>query len=398
MDSRGSGKTERLHSVDWLRVLAMLTVFYFHNARFFDLDDWHVKNAQQSVGFMVFVGFLWQWIMPLFFVLSGVGSLFSLRRRTAGQYVVERFKRLAIPYIMGIFILIPPQRYVEALSRGRFSGSYVEFYLSYVTGNAVKSDFIHWSFNFLGHYGTHLWFIGLLFFLSLTALPLFLYLKKETGQRPVSKLAAISEKPGGIFIFVIPIALVQMTLRALFPGECNWADFFYYLTLFVSGYIIWSDHRFESAIRRHGNIALLIGIVCFSAIGAWYFAGNLESVIDSPQYSVEFVFLQLLLSLSTWSWLVFIISMGTKVLNFSNRGLEYANEAVLPFYILHQTVILIIGYYIVQWNAGMLVKFFLISTISFVVIIAIYDLCVRRTNITRFLFGMRLKKKMARMA
>ncbi len=183
-----------------------------------------------------------------------------------------------------------------------------------------------------------------------------------------------------------------MTLRAPFPGECNWADFFYYLVLFVSGYIIWSDRRFEDAIARHGNIALLIGITSFSAIGAWYLAGNLESVMNSSQYSMEFICLQLLFSLSTWSWLVFIMSIGIKFLNFSSKGLDYANEAVLPFYILHQTVILIIGFYIVQWNAGMLSKYFLISTISLAAIIALYDLCVRRTSVTRFLFGMRPKK------
>jgi peptidoglycan/LPS O-acetylase OafA/YrhL len=390
---KAASKLDRLYSVDWLRVLATLAVFYFHNARFYDLEGWHVKNNQLHVGFTVFVAFTWQWIMPLFFVLSGVGSLFALRRRSAGQYVIERFKRLAVPYLMGIFILIPPQRYVEALSNARFSGSYLEFFLS-----SFRFDYIGWSFNFLGHYGTHLWFIGLLFFLSLIALPLLLHLNNESGQRFISQLAAISERPGGIFVFVIPIALIQMMLRAPFPGECNWADFFYYLALFVSGYIIWSDRRFEEAIARHGNIALLIGIASFSAIGAWYAAGNLESVIDNPQYSMEFIFLQFLFSLSTWSWLVFIISIGIKFLNFSSKGLEYANEAVLPFYILHQTVILIVGFYIVQWNVGMLIKYFLISTISLGVIIALYDLCVRRTNVTRFLFGMRPKKQMVQKA
>jgi hypothetical protein len=127
-------------------------------------------------------------------------------------------------------------------------------------------------------------------------------------------------------------------------------------------------------------------------MGAWYMAGNLESLMDSPRYSMEFICLQVLLSICTWSWLVFIISIGIKFLNSSRKGLDYANEAVLPFYILHQTVILLIGFYIVQWNAGMLSKYFLISTISLVATIALYDLCVRRTNVTRFLFGMRPKK------
>jgi glucan biosynthesis protein C len=379
---------ERRYDIDWLRVLATLTVFYFHNARFFDFESWHVKNDQRHIGFMIFVAFTWQWLMPLFFLLSGAGTLFGLRRRSAGQYAVERFKRLAIPYIMGIFLLIPPQRYLEALSFDNFSGSYMDFYRK-----ILRPDYFDWNFTFLGHYGTHLWFIGLLFFLSLAALPIFLYLNKETGRRFVSKLASLAEKPGGIFLFVIPLAIVQMPLRAGFPGEGNWAEFFYYLTLFIYGYIIWSDKRFENSVVKHGNVALIAGVICFSCISILYFAGNLESVIGNPQYSAAFISLQFIFSLNTWCWLVFILSAGIRFLNFNNKGLGYASEAVLPFYILHQTVILIIGFYVVQWDAGMLVKYILISTASLAATIAIYDLCVRRTNATRFLFGMRPKRR-----
>jgi hypothetical protein len=382
---------ERRHDVDWLRVLAMLTVFFFHCARFFDFEGWHVKNDQQHVGFMVFVAFIWMWIMPLFFLLSGAGSFFSLGRRSAGQYAIERLKRLAIPYVMGVFLIIPPQRYVEALSQGRFSGSYIEFY-----PHSLTLNFFYWNFSFLGYYGTHLWFIGLLFFLSLVALPVFLFLKRESGHRFISALAALAERPGGIFLFMVPIAIVQMTLRASFPGECNWADFFYYLTFFVMGYIIWSNKRFEKGIRKHGTGALITGIISFFLIGLWYFAGNLESVLANPQYSATFLSLQLLVSVNTWAWLVFIMSVGLKHLKFSNKLLDYASEAVLPFYILHQTVILLIGFYIVQWNAGILVKYSIISATSFVITVGIYDVCVRRTNATRFLFGMRLKKRNAR--
>jgi len=381
-------KHERRHDIDWLRVLAMLIVFFFHCARFFDFDGWHVKNNEQHVGFMIFVAFTWLWIMPLFFLLSGAGSYFGLHRRSAGQYAVERFKRLAIPYIMGVFLIIPPQRYFEALTWDGFSGSYLEFY-----PRVLRFDYFNWNFNFLGHYGTHLWFIGLLFFLSLIALPLFIYLKKEAGRRLISSFAALAEKPGGIFLFIIPIALVQMALRARFPGECNWADFFYYFTFFLLGYIIWSDKRFENAIKKHGTAALLAGIPSFVILLIWYLAANLESVIDNPQYSAAYISLQLLISINTWSWLVFILSVGIRFLNFSNRGLNYANEAVLPFYILHQTVILLIGFYVVQWNAGMLVKYFFISTTSFIATMVLYDLCARRTTVTRFLFGMRLRKK-----
>ena len=85
-------KRERRYDIDWLRVLAMFSVFLFHCARYFDHEGWHVKNPQLSLGFSVFVGILVQWIMPIFFVLSGMSSRFALDFRSAGQFLGERFK------------------------------------------------------------------------------------------------------------------------------------------------------------------------------------------------------------------------------------------------------------------------------------------------------------------
>jgi glucan biosynthesis protein C len=76
----------------------------------------------------------------------------------------------------------------------------------------------------------------------------------------------------------------------------------------------------------------------------------------------------------------------------NNRFLAYANEAVLPFYILHQTVIITIGYYVVQWNIDIALKYLIIASTSFIVIMAVYELLVRRFNVLRFLFGMKIKK------
>jgi hypothetical protein len=100
-----------------------------------------------------------------------------------------------------------------------------------------------------------------------------------------------------------------------------------------------------------------------------------------------------MISLRSVCWIVAILGFGSRVLNFNNRFLGYANEAVLPFYILHQTVMLIIGFYVVQWNIGIWPKYLTISVTSFIAIMLIYELLIRRINVFRFLFGMRLKKK-----
>jgi hypothetical protein len=81
-----------------------------------------------------------------------------------------------------------------------------------------------------------------------------------------------------------------------------------------------------------------------------------------------------------------------KHLNVNTPFLKYANEAVLPFYILHQTVLLCVGYFVVRWNIPDLLKWAIIASISFVIIMGLYEL-VRRNNTLRFLFGMKLLKQ-----
>ena len=75
-----------------------------------------------------------------------------------------------------------------------------------------------------------------------------------------------------------------------------------------------------------------------------------------------------------------------------DQVLEYAQEARLPFYVLHQTVIVIIGFYVVQWDLPALVKYVLISLATLLVTVLIYDIVIRRTQVTRFLFGMKAKR------
>ncbi len=116
---------------DWLTVLAMLTIFFFHCARFFNYEDWHVKNNQLDESLTLFVAVVSQWIMPLFFILSGISSYYSLRSRTSGRYIRNRFQRLVIPLIFGTFVLlIPLQVWIERVSHAQYDGSFIELFCS----------------------------------------------------------------------------------------------------------------------------------------------------------------------------------------------------------------------------------------------------------------------------
>ena len=107
---------------------------------------------------------------------------------------------------------------------------------------------------------------------------------------------------------------------------------------------------------------------------------------------------QLAQALLSWGLLIGFITLGSRVFNFKNRFIAYASEAVLPFYILHQTVIIMVGYYVVRWELHPALKYLTIVLLSFTLIVALYDLLIRRIRVLRVLFGMRGIRKPGRAA
>jgi len=394
---------ERRYDIDWLRVVAILAIFFYHCARFFGTEGWSLKNAEQSeVVMMLRIGLIWTWVMELFFVLSGVGAWYALRSRTGGQYLWDRVKRLLIPlYTVGLFILMPPQAYFEAVTNRGYTGTFWEFLPRYyislpadilsIAPRDLQSPGFLVPFGFTGH----LWFLQFLFLISLVTLPLLLYLRTDSGQRWIDRLAGWSDRRGGIFLFVIPLALVLICLRFLFIGR-TWADFLWYAIFFLIGYIMAADKRFTASIKRHGWVCLPLWIVGFFAVGLFGLVLGYDLMPGIEPFSLTYVLAQIIWTITVWSAVVFMLSLGAKYLNFNNKVLAYANEAVLPFYLLHQTVILCVGWFVLGWGIGILPKYAIIAAVSFVLIMALYQLLIRPFNIVRFFFGMRPKKRPAK--
>jgi glucan biosynthesis protein C len=394
---------ERRYDIDWLRVIAMLGVFILHCTRFFDTEDFHLKatvSEQSEVWAITRSFFLWVWLMELFFLVSGFATRYSLRRRSGGQYLLERVKRLLIPlYTVGMFILVVPQAYFHCLTHSEITGTFWQWLPNYYRGlpGEVFSPPVALDPGFLVPYtfAGHLWFLQMLFLISLVALPLLLYFKSDRGLRLIDRLAGWSARPGGIFIFVIPIAIVRVGLMWMpVTTERTWGDFVWYALFFLIGYIIASDGRFTESIKRHGWICLVLWIVLFLGVGSLLtFVLNYDTSADGPGFSMLFVVWQVTWSLISWSSVIFMLSLGAKYLNFTNKLLAYSNEAVLPFYLFHQTIILIVGWFVLPWDINSVAKFLIIAVISFPLILIFYEVFVRHIGFMRFLFGMTPKRK-----
>jgi hypothetical protein len=253
----------RRYDVDWLRVLGMMVVFLFHCSRFFDTEGWLVKSPITSEAATQVTVFVVQWMMPLFFILSGIGIYHALCHQTWRGYLVARIKRLLIPLLFGIFVIIAPlQVYLERISYHQFTGSFWSFYIHYFEG---WYGFSGGNFAWMG---LHLWYLLFLFVFSLLTLPMFMYLRTDTGRWIVQLLTRFFDKPWHIFLWAIPIATAEFIAclppirGTIFGHEAfgGWSTL-PYLTMLIIGYLLAAGRDAGRAMERHRVPALLAGIL-----------------------------------------------------------------------------------------------------------------------------------------
>lgn len=370
--------------IDWLRVFAVILLVVFHTAMIFNSLPWFIKNSGQSYALGVLVNnFLYTWHMPLFMLLAGMSTWFALCKRSGRQFLAERFTRIFLPFGFGVLLIVPPQVYYQRLQEKAFAGSYLDFYPTiFTTGLYPQGNFVN----------AHLWFLEYLFVFVLITLPLFLYLRGDNGQRLVTTLAARLAKPGGLlFLFPLPLAVVYTLLAPISPLTYDifndWAHFVWLLYAFVAGYLLVADPQMMPIVDRVWRLALVLGTVLSLGFILYDLAavpsggvGGSNSLISAVS-STLFVF-------STWFWLVAFLGLGRAFLNRSSRFLRYASDIAYPYYILHETVIVMFGYYVVQWDIDPWLKFGMVLIVSFLLTALLCEL-VKLTNVTRFIFGMK---------
>jgi len=389
MNSQIKSVNERKHYIDWLRVLAFGLLFLFHSWRPFDQFPWHIKNEDQNFIFDLLTIFTHGWRMFLIFLVSGAGTWFALRSRK-GAFVMDRIKRLIVPFIFGIVLIIPPQRFYEWIMFRDFTGTYLDFLLSYPSqqlGANMGSSLLLW----FGHLGTHLWFLPFLFVITVFALPLLHKIQK--GRLDFSWLKRIMQSNYGVFILVLPMILVRVLLKPIYSEYTDWADFLIYMLPFIYGFLFMSDTGFINIIKKKTYLFLVVGLI--SSIYFLYTAfqdpQNIQAYMH-PSYSLKHIELSVVSMLIAYSWILFFLGFFAKHMNFKHSILVPANISILPIYVLHQTLIIVFGYYIVGLELNTFLKFLIITITAIPTAVILYKL-IQTNNILRFLFGLKIKPK-----
>lgn len=372
MNSQVKSKSERKYFIDWLRIALIISVFFFHIGMIFNPWGWHIKSDETFYFLEPIMHWLHLWRMPLLFLVSGVGTFYALGFRTTKEYLKERVKRLLLPFFVGIFLLVPIQVYVEKIDQFSTLGS---FYTQMFEG-------VYPVGNFSWH---HLWFILYLFVISLIISPFIKYSRSEHFNMVRGKLILlVSKKMGMNWVFIIIIGS-QLILRQYFPDSTHalyndWAYITFYLLFFLIGFVLFTSDKVIDAVANQRHLYLLQTLVfTILMFSFWIFEINIFG--GKYIYPITEIIIALSCGLTA-------IGYCKVYFNKEHKFRKTLNTAIYPFYLLHQPIIIVVGFVILQWQLAVGIKAILITLISLLFTVGLYWI-ICKSNILRVSFGMK---------
>jgi peptidoglycan/LPS O-acetylase OafA/YrhL len=380
----------RRHDLDVLRVFACYLLLLFHTAMVFNpAPFYHVRNDEQAFFFLVLCGFIGLWHMPLLFLLAGWSAESSLRSRGVLGFLRERRAKLVVPLLVGCVLLAPGIKYLELRSgldlnhRGLRVAEELQpgFRTVIPSGLPLAPPFDEGFLEFLPSFFTdvdrfswsHLWFLAYLIAITLVLLPVMSGLLRARGRETEPARLAV-------YLPIAPLAAIQWTLAERFPGPYNlyedWAHLAFFTTFFLCGFLLALRPGFEAGIRAEWRRALAVALATTGLL--------LAAVLGAVEGSGV-----LLLGSAVAGWCFVAALLGFARERFTRGGprLRYLADSAFPVYLLHQPVIVFLGFGVVQLPLGIAAKFVLLLVGSTATTLALYQVAVRPFGAARWLTG-----------
>ena len=356
---------ERKYYIDNLRWLAILLLFPFHAAQIWSGGEysgfyiWSHTNA----GLYVFSTFVYPWYMTFLFAIAGMSCKYALLKRTSRQFVVERIKKLVIPFFFGLLVLVPVMTYTAEVFFNGYTGTYWQQYGLFFT---KKTDLTGYHGGFTP---AHLWFLLYLFIISLTAL---LIVRLQKKCLPKFRVGSVS------YFFIILLFIPEWFCQYILNiGGKSLGQF---MILFLFGYYILSEECILQKLKRYQFVSLAISILSGSLYTYLYCFENIRNIWMTGLY----IFFG-------WMGIITLLGIGQSKLNVHNRLSVYFTQASFPVYILHMPILVVAGFFALKLPVGVAGQFLLIVLISFIATFLIYEI-VKRVSVLRFFLGMKKQK------
>lgn len=363
----------RRYYFDWLRVLVVLLIIPHHVALTYShIGKGYVYTEEpvNSLYYFIQSDFLNLWFMMLLFFISGVSAFYSLSKRDSKGFVIERFKKLLIPVFFYVLILGPLTAYFSQMKIYHWEKSFVEFYIVYL--NNIQ-DYLGWA---------QMWYCAYLFTFSIIALPLLKYFIKR--KELVDNINNFLMKKYNLFIPMYFLIIVEVLLRPVYPGYQNlisdWANFIVYLTFFVVGFLLGQSINIFNKIRYLFKFFIILSIVStILYITIDYFGFGI--------YGLHKYFLALLKGVAEYSWVMVLITISKRFLNFNNKLLSKLSKSSFGLYIFHYTILTISNIYLLPLNMNHYFKFLISIIVTYLVYYILYKFLIIKIKPLRLLCG-----------
>lgn len=351
---------ERKYFIDNLRWMAILLLFPFHASQIWSGGEYSGFYiwSHTNTALYVFSTAVYPWYMALLFVIAGISCKYSLQIRTNRQFIGERVKKLLVPFLFGLLVLVPMMTYVAEVFFNGYKGTYFQQYGLFFT---KETDLTGYRGGFTP---AHLWFLLYLFLVSLTAILIFLLQKKYLPEWKVDHLPYFC-----MILLFVPEWVGQYILNI---GGKSLGQFF---ILFLFGYYIFSEESILKKLQRYRFASLFL----FAMSGGLYiYLYCLENIRNIGMDGLYIFY--------GWTGIIALIGVGRSKLNFHSRLSGYLTRASFPVYILHMPILVVAGFFVLRLPIGVAGQFLLIVLISFVATFLIYEV-VKRIPVLRFFLG-----------
>lgn len=373
---------QRRYDLDWLRVLAFFLLIFYHVGMLY-VENWgfHVKSQYLSQPLQSVMLLVNPWRMLILWFISGVAIRFVLAKVSLGHFVVMRSYRLLLPLLFGVLVVVPPQLFYEMTAKGDLDMSYWQFYQAFF--DLDNPIFEKYQAGIWPHIDVnHLWYLRELWVFSLYLIVLLPLLNSRWASRAIEAFERLHGALA-IGIALIPIALIQFLV-----DETREVLGF---LMVVYGYVFAWREKIWLKLANHANRLLLIAVVTYIVFVSFYNLVWIESGESTDPALLIFGYL--VYSFDRLIWVLAILGLGYKYFNQSSGKLSYLSEAVYPYYILHQTIIIAAGYELTQLQLGGGIESLLVILITFASCAISFEV-IRRVEFLRPFFGLKLKNEM----
>lgn len=378
--------SDRRADLDWLRVSAFALLIVYHAGMAWSGWTWHLNSADSIDWLREAMRFVNRWRMPLIFVVSGAAVVLALGQRSPGAFALDRLRRIFVPLVFGMIVLVPPQVYLERLYSGRFAGSYLQWLPQAFVG-------IYPAGNLSWH---HLWFLAYVLVLTFALLPVFLWARSPSGRAALDRAARLAARASLHWLMPLPLAACILWVAPISRNPNgligDWYGLAYYGILLLYGAFLFGSRDLLAMLNRQRFLSLGLGIAAYASLYVVFVDGAVRPTIapaDRPAYA-------LVSAVNTMAWLFAIIGFANRHLTRRPAFLVEATEAVYPYYMLHQTVTVIAVYWLLELGVSPVAGFFLAVVATFLGTSILYLAVVRPWWFVRPLFGLRAQAATAR--